>query len=442
MTTVTAQRVEPNLTWVDKGLDGAKTFLKGAVTVGKTVSKVASTLLGNDFIDAISSLFSISSVRRSKYDFVIKRTNFSSIKGRNTSYAVAGDILAEIPINPKQIGQTRIKAMSGLFQKFRFSNVRMHYHPTCGAMSAGQIVGFFVYDADESVLSGGGSTNLQLAFSSYGQKPVQVKDPKTWNMELRDPAATFYNDEGTSDERLSTQARFFLMAASDFDAESASNLGTLSIEYALDFFYPKVDTTGTGASSWYAWSSTPTNTDLLKDCSLYGTNNLDVEVKGNVLTLPSGRYSIDLGITGTGIPGTSTLDMSTTGTSELKYRGASGTTDIVITGVVYNPDPFTVTFTCGTITSFTMTTCVVAALSPSLISQYSHREEKKILYPPSPISFQSTPLSSSSSSSSTSSLYDQSSSLRTDWVQLPNSQTLSSQMSSMTPNGPSQRRIF
>jgi len=348
--------------------------------VGKSVTSAVAKLVGGDFVSTISSLFSVSSEKG-----VITRRPFTMLRGHsNSTYAQAGDVMLNIPINPKTMGLPRLRNQSVLYEKFQFPKLVLKYHPTASAMTSGQLVGYVIYDAKDVPPEGGGEKNLQRAFSAFGAKAVQVRDVTSWELKLKDPSASFYVDTQVSgDTRLSEQARFILLAASDFSESIA--LGSISVDYAINFYYPRVEDGVYYATCWTAaGNGSMTTTNFLGTPTVPTYSNLTVEYKDNTFTLQSGRYLLTCYFHGTGfgtwdwvVPGESfTTDVNIKDSSTNAYGMC--TLDVMLTdGAAYD---VSLAWT-GTSTSFTSTTCTVVPLplyDPYTIPRTLVKNEQKL----------------------------------------------------------------
>jgi len=322
-------------TWIESFSGGLKTV--GKVALG--VSKAITSILGTDFISTISSIF-------------------SSSEGKN-SYAQPGDVLMSIPLNPKQIQSTRLQTMGSLYEKFLFRKCSIRYTPIAPSTTVGQLVGYVEYDVENQPPESG-EQNLKRAFASYKCKPFQVWQSGSWPVEIRDPTASYYMDEDPLQPRLANQARFILMAASEFTTELS--LGTINIEYAAEFYYPRVDTEG-ASGSWYSVvsGSSPSYSNIMGTSPVVSpTSNLDVTYEGkNTFSLPAGSYMGTIRITSSAL---SDWDMSATEGATIGYTDTSYASHGDGSFTVYSTSPCQILFTMDNTDVLTSVIVNIAAI--------------------------------------------------------------------------------
>jgi len=154
---------------------------------------------------------------------------------------VQGDVLFDQVIAPGAFANTRLQQFSYLFDKYIFEDVKFHYSPVCAATTDGAIIAFPDYDPDDD-LSVHSSDNVRKAAAHQGNKTVQLWEPKTWDfhkIRQRGADTLLFTDPASTDDRLTQQGRFTIVAADDI--AQGSSYGLISMTYVCHFFITQID---------------------------------------------------------------------------------------------------------------------------------------------------------------------------------------------------------
>lgn len=261
-----------------------KTIGSTFTSIAKPISKIASNFLGVDLIGTISSLFSLTSINRRVVRVPMKFTS------PNTA-AAAGDVLADIPFNPMDLGMTRLSVAASCHQRYRYKWIKVSWHSGVGSLEPGELVGFFLQDPDDVIPPSGGQTNILRAFAAPGNKKTKVRDDCVWNYKPVENT-NYYIDTDTSDSRITTQTRFLLMATTSLASVTTTDMGTLSFEYEIELMYPRLEYTNFAGVAFNCASTTATYDDFMKDYNVTSESNLPVTIEGKIVTVPKGRYFV------------------------------------------------------------------------------------------------------------------------------------------------------
>lgn len=223
--------------------------------IGKTFLGEPGAILGkiaSAGIDAIGELF-IGSVEENginvKYAGI--RCQRVHMKKRIRLTDSEGDILLQQDIQPNAFDGSRMADQEKLFQRYRFTKVRIRYTPIASQADAGQLIGYFSTDPDDSPPSGSagvayaeahGGVKFQVSSSAFFDMPINTK------MDLytgpQDP-----NNDGTDANKMKVQGRFTVLAVS---SNLPTSLGTLSVYYEINYSYPQLSNGGFPDSNSYA----------------------------------------------------------------------------------------------------------------------------------------------------------------------------------------------
>jgi len=181
-----------------------------------------------------------------------------------------GTQLANIFINPSEFTGSRLKQFSGLYEKYVFSKLKLHYQPAVPTTTSGAIILSHDKDvADKTPSDGIEGARIYLAMMD--SVCTSVWDPVTLSTKLADPQDFYYTQAVTGEsgtERTVYQGQFYIACLENVPI--STTLGCLWLEYEIYFFDPTnevvdpfitaankgIDKTFSGTGSGYdAWSA-------------------------------------------------------------------------------------------------------------------------------------------------------------------------------------------
>jgi hypothetical protein len=244
-----------------------------------------------------------------------------------------GDVLVDQLITPVAMTATRMSQFASLFDKYVFTDIRFQYKPIVPVTQEGSMIGFCDYDPSDDMVDGIQS-NVRRAATHLGSSFTQYYQKDSWGLKEIKKDSLFFCDPSHSDERLTTQGRFILVAASDVNTggSAALEMGLLVIKYKLHFYITQLDDSTNAAGQVYKASGA---TSMTFD-KPFGTaitasqyNTLAVSYNGtggnSVFTIESlGSFLLGLKVTASG--------SSFAGTMSVGY--SSGVSEAI--GLIYD----------------------------------------------------------------------------------------------------------
>lgn len=149
-----------------------------------------------------------------------------------------GDILFDQVLAPGAFNETRLQQFSYLFDKYQFEDIKFHYSPLVDATTPGGIIAFPDYDPDDDLFNQNPG-NIKKAAAHMGSAIVQVWDKHTWDFHALKKDVLLFTDPASTDDRLTQQGRFTVLAASDFT--EALETGLITMSYKCHFFITQID---------------------------------------------------------------------------------------------------------------------------------------------------------------------------------------------------------
>lgn len=150
----------------------------------------------------------------------------------------AGDILMTQLISPAEFSFSRLAQFAALYQRYRFRRIRFIYEPIANATQSGQLVGYADFDVANELLENS-AANLSIAVAHQGEQISQIWEPVVFDMAQSGTFTDLYTEQGasvSSDERLSIQGVFYIMAASVLPINIP--LGNVYVDYEVEFTIP------------------------------------------------------------------------------------------------------------------------------------------------------------------------------------------------------------
>jgi len=166
-----------------------------------------------------------------------------------TNSYFAGERIAEVVISPSGFGRNRLALFANMYEKFQFTKILVTYHPVCGSDTAGGIAGYYDWDPkDDAGNEGKYSPETTLsearARPTFRQAPVWGGGSERLGFEATDliKDKLYYcqdRDSAASDERLTMQGKFYLIATSEL--KDSLSFGHLTVDYVCTFTNPQLE---------------------------------------------------------------------------------------------------------------------------------------------------------------------------------------------------------
>lgn len=150
----------------------------------------------------------------------------------------AGDVLADIVLNPELMNLPRLTSMSKLFRRWRLRSMSFEYRPTA-TIQPGQLLGYVDYDPYTDAKEGTNLQRLQRATASYGEKPVNITNSRTWNVMPFTTPLQIHWDSETTPSNWYVHGRFIIYANSTIAINV--DCGNIVCKYDIEFLYPSYE---------------------------------------------------------------------------------------------------------------------------------------------------------------------------------------------------------
>lgn len=165
------------------------------------------------------------------------------IKGRQlginvtvpTTGKVVGDpLITPFNLSPQYFSNGRIKTLSSLWEKYKFTKLRVKYITQLPSSQGGQCVMYIDYDPDDSDPTG--LDNVYQSTNSMTSQMMSVWENYSMDMNTKIGNKEFYTSQG-EDDRLEIQGVLKVVSNSIFPPSSSPLvLGTIEIEYEIKFY--------------------------------------------------------------------------------------------------------------------------------------------------------------------------------------------------------------
>lgn len=204
----------------------------------------------------VAPSFSVSRSPRFKDAIVI--TGQERISAVNVVASSApGTQLVTLDINPKNIG-SRLPQFAQLYRKYIFKSINFQYVPNATAFTAGantELMMAMDYDPSSTDVIPSDVLNVDDIFAWEGSVAGSAIGAIRATLKRLDPDTEFYVDDDGGENRLVTQARYFLVNSST--PAATAELGVLFCTYVVELFIPHVvDTVSTADSNIFEFMNT------------------------------------------------------------------------------------------------------------------------------------------------------------------------------------------
>lgn len=221
------------------------------------------------------------------------------IAGTNSAYSLA----YTFPLNPGMASTFPwLSAVAQQYEAYEFKSIRVHFMPYVSSATAGYVAINVDYDPSDTA-----STEFpnKQAFCDY-DGAVQGNCWEVVSLDVKCP-----NPEGPKRRscRFGTLSGNFDLHNYDHGTlniavgsqASTANIGTMYIEYVVDFYRPTVNPTGTANGYVRSTGSTSCSVSAFLGTSInYSANNMGVSISSNVITFGRvGRFVCWAEINGT-----------------------------------------------------------------------------------------------------------------------------------------------
>jgi hypothetical protein len=165
-----------------------------------------------------------------------------------TSTNLAGDLLANIPMNPTLLPNSKLNLYASMYEKYRFKKLRVRFATAISTSFGGQLVATFDDDPDSVArYSTTGYENVRLSADHTGgvmwaaRENTVVLDATPVNKQW------FYTDTNWIEPRTSIQANLLIFQAGVMDT-ATKTLGQLLLDYEIEFMGDELDEDFSGNS--------------------------------------------------------------------------------------------------------------------------------------------------------------------------------------------------
>jgi hypothetical protein len=150
----------------------------------------------------------------------------------------AGDVLLDIQLNPELMALPRLTSLSKLFKRWRIRSMTFEYRPTA-TIQPGQLLGYIDYDPYTDAKAGTNLQRLQRATASYGEKPVNITNTKTWSVMKMPVALQIHSENVSNPTNWYVFGRFVIYANSNIAANV--DCGNIVCKYDIEFLFPSYE---------------------------------------------------------------------------------------------------------------------------------------------------------------------------------------------------------
>lgn len=152
----------------------------------------------------------------------------------------AGRVLAEIYINPQELGISRLSQLSSLYEKYIMTDFKIKWVPALGTSSNGSLI--IAPDRDiQDATPAAGEAGLRQFMSFEGAKAFPVWQPTVIDVPLESPDQAYYTSPNGPEDRLSYQGQIYVATVVPVNVGPAVVIGSIYIEYDILLFVPQLE---------------------------------------------------------------------------------------------------------------------------------------------------------------------------------------------------------
>lgn len=149
-----------------------------------------------------------------------------------------GQLITTYPLRPDQWDGTRLKQLSGLYEKWRLKRMSIEYRPAVATTEPGSFIMFYDPDPADSIGSTGAAM-VQKAASAQNRVRFQCFEPKTLKCgPARGTPPMFTSFESGDDVRLSSYGNIYIVNDVGLTASASKTYGNLYITLDIEFQKP------------------------------------------------------------------------------------------------------------------------------------------------------------------------------------------------------------
>jgi hypothetical protein len=206
-----------------------------------------------------------------------------------------GAVLLDIPINPYTMGCSRLQHIAQMYEFYTVKQLRFSFHGSMPTTTNGLLCGYIDYDVDDDLTAQSiNVANLKLAHSHESFADVKPYDKQYWvwndfdNVRLQ----RLYANPMQSDTQ-SHAGRFFLLTEVPVGVATDTSIGSLYMEYTIEFHDPQMDDNLYGFANKYKGGATQTSTNPFGTDATQTWNNLPMAkvYTNTTFTVFPGNYS-------------------------------------------------------------------------------------------------------------------------------------------------------
>jgi hypothetical protein len=191
-----------------------------------------------------------------------------------TTSKTLGQVITTYALRPDEWDGTRLKQLSGLYEKWRLKRINVEYRPSVATTEPGSFIMF--YDPDPTDSAGStGLTLVQKAASAQNRVRFQCFEPKT--LTARPPTGTppmFTSFQSTDDVRLSSYGNIYVTNDVGLTTSGSKTYGNLYITLDIEFQKPILEELPVSFS--YTFSD-PTPWNIATSEGLFNYTNLSTK---------------------------------------------------------------------------------------------------------------------------------------------------------------------
>lgn len=232
-------------------------------------------------------------------------TDLSIVAGGGTP----GNNIMDYYINPMTWEGTKLQIEAKTWQQYRFRKFVIEYCPTIGSGTTGNFIAWFTQDPDEQMANG-----LQQRRNAMVHPHAVNFQPFSYmccalTEKPQDNTLYYIDADAGVEDRLSYQGRVLITNnAQNGDVSTIPAYGTITIHYEVDFYFPRIDSSGTTsgptAASFTGDATPATNAVVLFSTP---TTNLPGVSQGSIYTFAFNNLPANFGNCMFKIPGVASI---------------------------------------------------------------------------------------------------------------------------------------
>jgi hypothetical protein len=146
-------------------------------------------------------------------------------------------------LNPACWKNSRLQGIARAYERYRYNNFRVHYIPRAAKTTSGVVSLSCEFDPTDDLLTGEAGLVNASQHAVFAQGPTYEPFSAAWRRPSEDKTWYLASYDDSFDNALATsQGRIYALAG----ANVAGTLGTLVLEYDVEFYMPELESGLTG----------------------------------------------------------------------------------------------------------------------------------------------------------------------------------------------------